>query len=95
MNTNISRLGLLIVVILFLDLTSRKAYGQTNEVINLGTQRELFIDDHLISEMKNVQLLVHSPVREDIAVTCDAPWEGNGCGYYTVLHDKQESKYRL
>ena len=54
MNTNISRLGLLIVVILFLDLTSRKAYGQTNEVINLGTQRELFIDDHLISEMKNV-----------------------------------------
>ena len=45
--------------------------------------------------MHNVQLLVHQPVREEIVATGDAPWEGNGCGYYTVLHDKQASVYRM
>jgi len=63
--------------------------------LNLGNQRELFIDDYLVGAMKNVQLLVHPPVREELAVNCDAPWEGNGCGYYTVLHDKKESVYRM
>lgn len=71
------------------------AFGQTDLTIDVGSQRELFIDDHLIGEMQNVQLLVHPPIREDIAVTCDAPWEGNGCGYFTVLHDKQEAIYRM
>lgn len=63
--------------------------------IDLGNHRELFIDDYLVGEMKNVQLLVHSPVPEEIAVHCDKPWEGNGCGYFTVLHDKQEAIYRM
>ena len=95
MITHLLRLWLLATAVLLLAPMISVSHGQTVDVINLGTQRELFIDDHLIGEMKNVQLLVHSPVREEISVTCDAPWEGNGCGYYTVLHDKQESKYRM
>lgn len=65
------------------------------ETLELGNQRELFIDDYLVGEMNNVQLLVHHPVPQEIAVNCDKPWEGNGCGYYTVLHDTQESVYRM
>jgi hypothetical protein len=64
-------------------------------IIDLGDRRELFIDDYLVGEIDNVQLLVHQPAREDIAVHFDAPWEGNGCGYFTVLHDRQESIYRM
>ncbi len=74
-------------------MTLGPAFAQTP--IDLGNHRELFIDEYLIGEMKNVQLLVHSPVPEEIAVHCDKPWEGNGCGYFTVLHDKQESIYRM
>lgn len=95
MSTRLCRQWLLAFVVLLLAAITQVAKGQTADVINVGTQRELFIDDHLIGEMKNVQLMVHSPVREEISVTCDAPWEGNGCGYYTVLHDKRESKYRM
>ena len=96
MNSTRSRTCLLLAAALFwFSEETRDAFGQTNQVTDLGNQRELFIDDHLTGEMKNVQLLVHSPVREEIAVTCDAPWEGNGCGYYTVLHDKQEAIYRM
>ena len=75
--------------------SAQTASAQTEPVIDLGNRRELFVDDYLVGTMKHVQLLVHPPVREEIAVQCDAPWEGNGCGYYTVLHDRRESIYRM
>jgi len=96
MNSSRNRTFLVLAAALIcFNETTSIVLGQTVPPIDLGNQRELLIDDHLIGEMKNVQLLVHSPVREEIAVTCDAPWEGNGCGYYTVLHDKQEATYRM
>lgn len=68
---------------------------QSADVVDLSSRRELFVDDYLIDSMQNVQLMVHQPQPEELAVTCDQPWEGNGCGYYTVLHDRQESVYRM
>jgi len=69
--------------------------AQSQQTVDLGSRRELFLDDFLIADMQNAQLLVHQPSREAIAVQCDKPWEGNGCGYFTVLHDRQESVYRM
>ncbi len=72
------------------------AHAQNDrEVLDLGTRRELFIDDHLLGEMHNVQLLVHQPVRREIVAVGDAPWEGNGCNYFTVLYDPQDKIYRM
>ncbi|MCA9028088.1 MAG: hypothetical protein KDA86_22960 [Planctomycetaceae bacterium] len=86
-------------IVTFLFLISccggRLALAQPKEVINLGSRRELFIDEYLIGEMQDVELLVHQPMREEIALTFDKPWEGNGCGYFTVLHDAQEAVYRM
>lgn len=62
--------------------------------INLGNQRELFIDDYLVGTMKNVQIQVHQPVRENIAIQSSEPWEGNGGGYFTVLFDEKLKIYR-
>lgn len=81
--------------LLLLQVIGPQAAMAQSEPVALGTRRELFIDDFLTGAMNNVQLLVHAPVREEIAVNCDAPWEGNGCGYFTVLHDEQESVYRM
>jgi len=83
------------LVLMLASVASVPASAQTAPVIDLGNRRELLVDDYLVGEMKNVQLLVHPPVREEIAVTCNAPWEGNGCGYYTVLHDKEQGVYRM
>lgn len=69
--------------------------AHASEIIDLGSRRELFIDDYLIDSMQHAQLLVHQPVREDVAMHFDAPWEGNGCGYFTVLHDTQEGVFRM
>ena len=88
-------LRFLMALIIGVGAGSLGASARADQPIPLENRRELFIDDYLIADMQHVQLLVHQPVREEIAITCDAPWEGNGCGYYSVLHDPQESLYRM
>lgn len=57
------------------------------EPVPLGSQRELFVDDHLITRMEGVALKLHKPQAHDVALTCDAPWEGNTSGYFTLFQD--------
>jgi len=65
------------------------------EPLALGDRRELFVDDYLIGELRRAELRVHSPTREEIVAECNAPWEGNGCGYYSVLRDELANIYRM
>ena len=57
-------------------------------VIDIGSRRELLIDDFLVDSLtaSAVQRL-HHPVRKEIAIVHDAPWEGNGGGYHAIFHD--------
>lgn len=86
---------LLAVVLSLLSISHALADDNDAQPIDLADRRELFIDDFLIADMQDVQLLVHQPTPQEIAVDCNQPWEGNGCGYYTVLHDAQESVFRM
>jgi hypothetical protein len=63
------------------------------EAIDLGTRRELFIDDFLIEQTSNVQLALQEPRDEGPVLAFDEPWEGRFCGYATVIHDGD--RYRL
>ena len=64
------------------------------EVFPLGADRELFCDDTMIASMSDCQILVHQPVPQEVAIMCDKPWEGNNCGYWTVLYDDQAKIFR-
>jgi hypothetical protein len=55
--------------------------------IDLASRRELFVDDFLIAKLNGVQLKLHEPTREGIAVKFDRPWEGGFSGYTTVIKD--------
>lgn len=55
--------------------------------IALGSRRELFVDDFLIDQLKGAALKLHQPVAADVALVCDAPWEGNISAYYTLFED--------
>lgn len=57
------------------------------EPLRLGTRRELMVDEHLIGEMQGVALKLHTPQAQDVALVCDAPWEGNTSGYFTLFQD--------
>ena len=64
------------------------------EVFPLGADRELFCDDTMIASMTDCEIRVHQPVPQEVAITCDQPWEGNGCGCWTILYDDQAKIYR-
>jgi hypothetical protein len=61
--------------------------GALADPIDIGSGRELFVDDYLIENMGGLELRLHHPVPREIALTTDAPWEGNTCCYFTVFQD--------
>ena len=63
-------------------------------MIQLFSRRECFFDDTLIdNECTTAEFLVHSPVRREVVMTCDAPWEGNGSDFFNMFYD--DGKWRM
>ena len=64
-------------------------------------QREVFWDDFNINKsLTSAVIRQHEPRLEEISVTFDKPWEGDGCGYFEVIEPAKagietESRYRL
>lgn len=67
-----------------LCLLANAVFGET---IDLGQRRELFVDEYLIASKEGVDLKLHKPQAKEVALVCDAPWEGNTSGYFTLLQD--------
>ena len=58
------------------------------ETVDIGSQRELFVDDHVIEAIDgDARLELQRPVPQKLALVTDKPWEGNTCAYYTVFCD--------
>ncbi len=55
--------------------------------VELGSRRELFVDELLIDTMKRTTLHLHAPEPREIVLRHDAPWEGAFSLYQTILHD--------
>ena len=75
--------------LVFLVLSVRMfSFAYAEEAINIGGRWELFVDDHLTERMKGgVQLRLHNPTAQEVALSHDKPWEGNTCGYHTIFKD--------
>ncbi len=63
------------------------------EVLNIGSRLELFVDTFLIEEQVNIQRRLHHPEDAGKVLPFDKPWEGPFCGYATIIKD--EDVYRL
>jgi hypothetical protein len=68
-------------------LHAATAPSQAGEAIPIGNRRELFVDDFLIDQLVGAELRLHKPAPRDVAIVCDAPWEGNTSAYYTLFQD--------
>jgi hypothetical protein len=56
--------------------------------IDIGSRRELFVDDFIIEKLAGkAELRLHHPEPREIALVHDAPWEGTGSGYHSVFKD--------
>lgn len=63
------------------------AKADDGESINIGSRRELFVDQHLIEKLDGVRLELHRPQPREVAIVHDQPWEGNTCFYHSVCRD--------
>lgn len=76
-------------------LEFREARAQTGNggeegspsTLDIGSRRELLVDDFLTEKREGLELRLQSPVPREIVMKHDAPWEGSGCGYHTVFRD--------
>lgn len=76
---------------LLLVLTVLAAHAKP---IDIGSRRELFVDDHLIQKLgEEATLRLHHPSPREIALVHDASWEGTGSGYHSIFKDG--NRYRM
>ena len=52
-------------------------------IINLGSNRELFVDNYLIDNISGSSLKLHQPLPGGVAIKYDQPWETND-NYNTI-----------
>ena len=61
--------------------------------LEIGSRRELFVDDYLIDHLQGARRQLHHPTPREISIVHDAAWEGNVCFYHTVFRD--DHRYRM
>ena len=84
----------LIAMISINPLSAQKINNQFSDVINIGSQRELFVDDFLVERLVGkAELRLHHPNPQNIVLETNEGWEGNGTNYVTVFQDG--NKYRM
>jgi hypothetical protein len=64
-----------------------------NSPIDIGSRRELFVDGYIIASLHNTRRQLHHPTPHAVAIVHDAPWEGAGSGYHSLI--QEGDRYRL
>ncbi|MCK9641163.1 MAG: hypothetical protein M0R39_14760 [Prolixibacteraceae bacterium] len=79
------------LIILFIALSgfNPSDIPVNNEVIQLGSKREIFVDHYLIDKLEGIHITMHTPHDEGIVMHFDKPWEGKFCAYVTIIKDTE------
>lgn len=77
---------LLLSALLLFGSESARA-EDTTDARDIGSRRELFVEDYLIERLQGAELKMHRPIPQEVAIVCDEPWEGNTSAYYTLFAD--------
>lgn len=65
-----------------------------NEVLDIGSRLELFVDDYLIEHLiGDVDLRLHHPQPKEVVMVYDKPWEGSGTNFQTIF--EEDGKFRM
>ena len=64
----------------------------TENPVEIGEDRQLFVDDYWIADSAGVERVLHSPTRQSVALEPEHPWEVGGLSYLITFPD--QGKYR-
>lgn len=68
--------------------SAQRSTAQAGKVADIGSQRQLFVDDFLISRFQGkAELRLHHPVPQEIVMVNDEPWEGSFSNYNSIFKD--------
>src|SRR5262245_30415025 len=83
------------LLLVLLSLMIILPWGQETKItIDVGTRKQLFIDNRFITSSRGIKLIVNPPVKTNSALVPDRPWDlGWIVGYGSVIEDR--GKYRL
>ena len=71
-----------------LSSSAQKSKIPVAKVLDIGSQRQLFVDDVLIDRFfGKAELRLHHPVPQEIAMLTDEPWEGSFSNYNSIFKD--------
>ena len=62
-------------------------------VIDIGSRRELFVDELVIERLQGAELRAQQPIEKGPVLQLDRPWEGAFSGYFTVI--QEPDRFRL
>lgn len=62
--------------------------AQAAEPLDLGSRWELFVDEFLVAQKQGAALRLHTPVKREVVLTTNQPWEGVTCAYFSVIQHK-------
>jgi len=63
-------------------------YENTDEIIDIGSERQLFWDNYIVDETKtDARIVKRSPERKEEIFKTDLPWEGDNCDFYVIMDD--------
>ncbi len=64
------------------------------EKINIGGRREVFWDDYMVDTARTTaEFRLHKPVKKEMVMELNMPWEGDGCDYFNIMND--DGLYRM
>src|ERR1043165_4345247 len=71
------------------DGSIARAQSSANPPVVISSRVEMFVDSWLVdtNRTREVSLKLQSPVRREVVLTTDKPWEGKESAYFSVLQD--------
>jgi hypothetical protein len=72
--------------------------ASAEEAVVIGRQRQLFVDDHLVSSLSKVRRVIHQPDKyfDNPILLPVKPWEGQYTVLYgTVIRDEEEGVFKM
>ena len=66
-------------------------------LIDIGSTKQLFLDDYLIESMTNLRQVLNPAVKADRnpVITPEMPWEGNNTRPLKVMYEEDEGLFRM
>ena len=60
---------------------------EVREPLDVGSRRQLLLDESWFDHIEGVELTLHRPVPRETVIQCDRPWEGKSLHYTSVLEE--------